>query len=534
MADSVLDNSLRLLNANMQELVALQFREVNARLENISRGQEAMTESVAALLARPITVAVVSEEVTMDKVTSDSFDGTGGEVAFDTQETTNTKRQSVNEIQLTGSLCKMVSETLEKTFTQESVPQDKSPLRFYARFWALDTQGKESAIDAFMGVLIVINSLTIGFSMDNEGFFWTALDVFFSVAFVLELISKISLLGCRVQYCGPARAFNIFDASLIFVDLLQLIMQNFLKDAAGSMEATPSASMFRIVRLVRLVRLLRVLRMPIFSDLIAMITGMMGGMGTLLWAIALFLMIIYVVSLLFREFFGRQELEGITELFDSVPRAMFTVFRCAFGDCSAAGGIPIFEHIVPLYGPGSALLYCLFTFVVCIGLFNVISAIFVESTMKAAMASEEQKRHARLKNTDLWNTKVSLLVMCFMELSGKQVKDKARLSENVQQSILTDEIHPDMFKAWIEDERVIGALNELDINSDDHPYLFDILDADNSQVMFVTEVIDGIARLRGEPRRSDTITIDLMVRSIQTQCNALVEGMEKLMVHNKL
>merc|ERR1712061_792207 len=127
-------------------------------------------------------------------------------------------------------------------------------------------------------------------------------------------------------------------------------------------------------------RLLRLLRSEVVRDLLSMIQGM-GGFPTLIWSMVLFLLVIYITSLLFHEFFGKAPVEHVSDYFDNVPRSMFTTFRCAFGDCSAAGGVPIFEHVQDSHGFMASVLYCLFTFTITVGLFNVISAIFVESTM---------------------------------------------------------------------------------------------------------------------------------------------------------
>merc|ERR1719217_1448433 len=99
-------------------------------------------------------------------------------------------------------------------------------------------------------------------------------------------------------------------------------------------------------------------------------------MTTLVWSIVLFILIVYVVALLFREFFGRQSGKDYTNIypfFQTVPRSMFTVFRCSFGDCSTIGGTPIFEFVTEEYGGLYGFCYCLFIFVMTIGLFNVIS-----------------------------------------------------------------------------------------------------------------------------------------------------------------
>merc|ERR1712139_489389 len=110
----------------------------------------------------------------------------------------------------------------------------------------------------------------------------------------------------------------------------------------------------------------------------------------------MFCMLVYVISLIFREMFGRKEVEHVSLYFNSVPRSMFTVFRCSFGDCSSRGGMPIFEHVYHHYGFRYSAVYALFVFVVTIGLFNVISAIFVESTMAAAIASQLAAKKARM------------------------------------------------------------------------------------------------------------------------------------------
>merc|ERR1712232_1403932 len=108
---------------------------------------------------------------------------------------------------------------------------------------------------------------------------------------------------------------------------------------------------------------------------------MMGGMSTLGWAIVLFTLCVYIVALLFREYLGRREHPEILKYFNTVPRAMFTIFRCSFGDCTTDNGAPIFEYVDQHYGFVYSLTYCTFVFVMTVGLFNVISAIFVESTL---------------------------------------------------------------------------------------------------------------------------------------------------------
>merc|ERR1712048_1394588 len=218
------------------------------------------------------------------------------------------------------------------------------------------------------------------------------------------------------------------------------------------MSDVPSASLFRFVRIVRIARILRLLRNDVFKDLLSMIQGMLGGMQTLMWSIFLFAILVYVIALVFRECLGRYPKENIQEYFFSLPRSMFTVFRCSFGDCSTSGGVPIFEWVTKEYGGAWSLIYCMFVFVVTIGLFNVISAIFVESTMKAATMLDRSKIQARLDDYDLWATTSTNLLRLLVEKSGTS------LSYNMP-DCLSDSIE-DLLKVEVDCEKVATLVHD--------------------------------------------------------------------------
>merc|ERR1712232_1438465 len=165
-------------------------------------------------------------------------------------------------------------------------------------------------------------------------------------------------------------------------------------------------SWFRLVRLVRLCRLLRLLRAQIFSDLLAMVQGILGGIVTLGWALCLMLLLIYFYALVMNVIAGIYSEKGVAEYFDDVPRSILTVFRCSFGDCSSRGGTPLFEHMYDTKEWLLLVVFCAFGFFFWVGLFNVVSAIFVESTMASASALAANKKIQRLNDYELWATNI--------------------------------------------------------------------------------------------------------------------------------
>merc|ERR550532_1529935 len=78
----------------------------------------------------------------------------------------------------------------------------------------------------------------------------------------------------------------------------------------------------------------------------------------------------------------------------------------------------------------------------------------------------------------------------------------------------------------VNDTAAVDALLKLDIDEREHRYLSDILDPDNSGRISMKELLDGLRRLRGEPRRSDSVTIDLMTRRIQRDVSEILDRMK--------
>jgi len=382
--------------------------------------------------------------------------------------------------------------------------------------------------ESFIGLVILVNAVFIGVSMDAKDPQATPLFVLewiFAILFWAELIVKLCAHGWRDTYCGRDACSNIFDVTLIGADTLQLLTLSFFREQGEKLNSSGiSASLFRVVRLFRLARILRLLQSSVFKDLLTMIHGMMGGLAALGWAVVLFIIFIYVVALLFRESLGpnptRVSDERIGPYFQTVPRAMFTIFRCSFGDCSTSGGTPLFEHVIEVYGWFWSFAYCCFVFMVVIGLFNVISAIFVENTMASASEIASRKRRELLGDQERWATNVAELLQALLNESHPDLPELNGLEEDQCDELLCEIQQAEFSKESLHrivrnNPKIQEALRKLDIDMIEHAFLPDILDPQNDGYITVLELVDGLKRLRGEPRRSDIITIDLMVRSLQ-------------------
>jgi hypothetical protein len=110
--------------------------------------------------------------------------------------------------------------------------------------------------------------------------------------------------------------------------------------------------------------------------------------------------------------------EVVHKYFNSLARSMFTVFRCSFGDCNTADGISSVEAIVENRGWGFSLAYSIFIFSVTVGLFNIISAIFVDSTANHAANVILVSQRARLDDEERLAVNVMVVIEKCFEQTG--------------------------------------------------------------------------------------------------------------------
>jgi len=298
--------------------------------------------------------------------------------------------------------------------------------------------------------------------------------------------------------------------------------------SSSQRSVTGNVSLLRVLRLMRILRVLRLLRFKQTKTLEDMMQGLIGGVGTLGWAFVLLALMVYITAVLCRVLFGDQADADITEVypqFESVPMSMFTIFRCAFGDCSNAEGTPIAELIIEHYGGVYIIGFSGFVFFVTIGFFNIVSAIFVDSTMAASAEQFLQKKKDRLENYNLWARNCAIILKTMLKALPNQQIDSEDVSMATKlERVIDVEFTREMVEHAVNhDKNVQDALEALDIDQNDHSRLSDILDPDHSGSIGVLELVDGLRRLRGEPRRSDVVAVDLMVRSLQDKCEMVLE-----------
>eukprot|EP00929_Paragymnodinium_shiwhaense_P018102 TRINITY_DN12809_c0_g3_i1.p1 TRINITY_DN12809_c0_g3~~TRINITY_DN12809_c0_g3_i1.p1 ORF type:complete len:796 (+),score=154.01 TRINITY_DN12809_c0_g3_i1:77-2464(+) len=411
-------------------------------------------------------------------------------------------------------------------------------------------------LDSMMAVVIIINTVTLGYGTDHDSDSFQILETVFNCMYLMEFLVKLSTLGPVEFFFGSDWSWHWLDGSLCVFAALDVLLQLAVY-AQGQLNHSLLA-MLRLVRLARLQRIMRLLRYRVFSELTLMVKGVAAGLRTLFWAIVLLFCVIYVFALILRQLLAddidsciigadscSNELQTglakhllsthIDELFGSVPNCMFTVFRCVSGDCASPKGTPILMALYDIYGPLFVLPYCVAFLFVTFGIFNLIVAIFVETVMDAART---KRRTGADQETLQVGNKLQRLVVKFLNVDSeadpepsscwkvalRRAQHLLSVSRNDGAKYAPDcgvefdkKIDRQMFLQVVHDEEVKELLDDLDIGSgEDRAEFFDVLDADGSGALDLRELVVGLMKLRGGADKSDVVAALLGVRALQT------------------
>jgi len=376
-------------------------------------------------------------------------------------------------------------------------------------------------LDSLMGVVIVLNSIVIGLSADLalDWVGWLILDTVFAGLFSMELVCKLYISGCRTFFTGDDRRWNWFEVLSVALADIEVVFMFTDPDFGDS---SASLSLFRILRLLRITRLARLTRIGFLGDLLTMMKGALGGMRTLIWSVILISLPLYACSIALRETLGQRFQEGRgAESFANVPLAFFTLFRCTVGnECTDHSGRPIFALAAERYGWGYGFFFSLVQVFMTFGLFNVIVAIFIENVLAGAKTNEQVMKRQRLRDQSFFALKMTELVAVILRVADDMSENPSYSRMPLEPDALLEaaanlEITPQILDQVRQRPGVIDILHDLELADEDAFNLFETLDSDGSGGIDVSELFEGIAKLRGDARRSDVVALNFMIQKVQ-------------------
>jgi len=423
-------------------------------------------------------------------------------------------------------------------------------------------------VNAIVCLTVCLDMSTMAISADYspEGIGWLIVETLYCLVFVWEVATKMRLAGARSYLCGPAANWNLCDLAITVISVLEVMMNyagRLLESShdAGLAKVARVAVMLRGLRLIRVVRLVKLVTNPLLKDLANMLVGLVIGIPSLLWVMIFFVLILFMIGLTFRFMFGPdpgQNLISICgrpdditdfsdpvckvawmygeEFFGTLPAAMFTTFRFMLGDYSTRAGKSLVVALEQDYGMKFQLLFVVWMILAIFGLFNIITAIFVDTTVAGLKHNDVKRKYMKQYERRYVATKLRDLLARAKEIlaeGGGLVRHHS--FKNASHGDAVDnlgmiEMSEDDFVALMRDDTVKQLMADLDIEIFNASGIFFTFDGDGSGLLSLQELAMGVMKLRGDLQKSDMIASWMASRSLHDKFDALKEQLDRAVI----
>lgn len=353
--------------------------------------------------------------------------------------------------------------------------------------------------------IILLNCMSLGWQVDwgvrnysqTEPVVFEVITTLFTLVFSVEFITRCFAYGIyMLNWYNSELGWNIFDGILVLSSLLDEVMSR----TSDGINVTA----LRVLRLARLLRILRVFRVVrYFTDLRVMVQGILLSAKTLIWAIALLMVLMFSVTVcicqLLRPYLASLESETEkTELIDSFGSmilGIFTLFQ------AMSGGVDWGEVALKLMKVSwwLALLFCVYMAFALFCVLNVMTGVFVENASKMTSADEEMIMMEEVRaRQDYVDTVSRLFADCDKDNSGA--------------------VEWEEFQECAADLRFQTCFKKLGIALDteaDLKNVFHMLDFQNNGSVSVEEFAIGIQMFSGGAKSIDVARLMFEVTTIK-------------------
>ncbi|CAJ1420926.1 unnamed protein product [Effrenium voratum] len=354
--------------------------------------------------------------------------------------------------------------------------------------------------DIFFAVVVVTNSVFVGVEVSSSvaGEEPLAIQVFqyaYTVIFTVELALRILANGRRF-ILSEEWMWNWMDIFIVLTSLWELAVELATTDetSGSSIQFTglKALRLVRITRIVKVARLARVLRFVM--ALRTLISSIIYTLKSLIWAMVLLGLIVYVFAVLFTQavgdalLFGEQlpleQRQASERYFGTLEETMLSLFMCI------AGGVSWEEVVRPLKAISTAwvfvfLFYIAFTY---FAVLNVVTGVFCQSAIDSAQNDQAMVLQSIQANKQAHIEKIRNLFQA-IDTEETGVITYKLLEESITSPVVQtffEAVGLDVWDAWS---------------------FFKLLDLDAGGAVEIEEFLMGCLRLKGQAKSMDVVKV---------------------------
>lgn len=388
--------------------------------------------------------------------------------------------------------------------------------------------------EVIWAVAILTNSLFVGLQVNmaataeiqgNAPEWLTWVSWFYNAAFFIECLMRFG--ADRWGYlCGAGWSWNYFDIFIVCTSLVEIFFEQLYvgshegDDDKISGNAT-SVRVIRILRITRLVRIFRIVRIVRFvRALRTLVYSIIATLRSLVWAVTLLVMIIYVFACMFTQAItdhvimldvGADIDLFYTKYWGSLVTSMITLFASLSNGISWVYAIEPLESVSSVW-VGLFIFYMCFTF---LAVLNVVTGVFCQSAIEGAQHDQE------------------MLIQEALKIKGKHMERIQLLFQSIDTDGSGDITIKELEKV-MNDKAMQAYLEALELDASDAWTLFKLLDTDAKHTIDCDDFMMGCMRLKGAAKAIDVAQLLYENRQLKQTLgcfmNVIEEKLEKLEV----
>mmetsp|Transcript_93379 Transcript_93379/g.166084 ORF Transcript_93379/g.166084 Transcript_93379/m.166084 type:complete len:566 (+) Transcript_93379:43-1740(+) len=497
--------------AQIQREVAVQSRRAEAWREQLERGGNKWPD--------PIAPTPAQSQLVPAPVSAPTFSQPAGQSnpAEDEEEVGYPRAKGAKMQSMRISVSKEAHMIEDMQFDEEEeilMPQDSaSPWQRFSAFM------KGGTSEMIIGVLILMNVVTMGFQLQYKGFDvgqsigfydFSAEDVWpsggrvffiiegiFTILFAVELLARILVL----KWDFVKVAWNWLDAFVVVTSLLQMAWSGML-----------NTTVLRLLRIAKLGRGVRVVKMSTVLDSLRMILKCItASFLTLFWSLFL-LFVIQCIGAMTLMYGIDSYLEDenmphdgrmiVFKYYGTFTRTMLTMFEVLFANWISPCRVLV-DHVSEWF----SLVFIMYRCLVGFAVLNVVNAVFVQQTMKVAQNDQEFIIMQKQKAMRSLTTKLKLLFQD-LDTSGD--------------GLLTWE----EFSVVLTDEKMSALLSSMEIETQDLKSLFELLDSGDGHID-AEEFASGVLAIKGPAKSLDVAQLKHNQKDILKALDKILRGQQE-------
>eukprot|EP00927_Polykrikos_kofoidii_P005831 TRINITY_DN12327_c0_g1_i2.p1 TRINITY_DN12327_c0_g1~~TRINITY_DN12327_c0_g1_i2.p1 ORF type:complete len:786 (-),score=117.66 TRINITY_DN12327_c0_g1_i2:67-2226(-) len=297
---------------------------------------------------------------------------------------------------------------------------------------------------AFVGVVIALNSMVMGLETDYEWNGWFYLEHIFLAIYSFELIVRLKRFGCfffsfrNVDIIWNLLDFFMISCSAVDVwamPLVVLLAKPFVGDAEDGGKALGGLGVRHAMMMMRMLRLMRTLRLVklihTVRPLYVLVMGVASAVQGVVWVLVLVFTVIYAMAIVTTRLIGHEMIfthppsPEVIAPFQNVAESMFTLFRI-MSSASSDSEQRALEQVLQEW-PFGRFAFAFFLVTSSWTLLSILTAV-VSENMITTTSDQEMERRVISAELDRKNHKLALTGL-FEQIDGHAdgVLDQAEL-----------------------------------------------------------------------------------------------------------